>query len=446
MEYCQSVILSVVDEQGTRTIIDSLLESARHDSPAVRRAAIRLLSVYCHQTKAAFSSLVPQLIRGLIFLFTDTNEQVLQSSWEAFASVTKSLDTKEQIDCLGEVRSAVRHAASDLKGSSLLPGFCLARGISPILPIFREAILNGNPEQKEQAADGLSEVIQLTSPDALKSSVVNIAGPLIRILGDRYSSNVKVSVLDTLSLLLAKAGSFLRPFIPQLQQTFLKSLGDSNRVVRLRAANAMSHLIAIHPRCDPVFAEIHNSIKSFTGGDDQSLRETMLYALRLGIMKAGEKITENVRLGIVATTTSLLDNINDNVRNSAASCLGTLCKCLSDAELENVARDHLIEDEPASYWNRRHGQSVALRIALKEAPGRMLIPEWEEKLFKHILAQLGADRIPVVCNGVKSCAYVFVHKISKEEQLPQQLVSAFARVIIVDIFSLFFFPFQVTND
>jgi hypothetical protein len=31
-------------------------------------------------------------------------------------------------------------------------GFCLAKGISPLLPIFRESILNGAPELKEQAA------------------------------------------------------------------------------------------------------------------------------------------------------------------------------------------------------------------------------------------------------------------------------------------------------
>lgn len=77
-------------------------------------------------------------------------------------------------------------------------------GIQPILPIFREAILNGEPEQKEAASIGLTEVIKLTSSDALKTSVVHITGPLIRILGDRFNSNVKVAVLDTLALLLEK--------------------------------------------------------------------------------------------------------------------------------------------------------------------------------------------------------------------------------------------------
>jgi len=77
----------------------------------------------------------------------------------------------------------------------------------PILPIFREGILNGAAEVKESAAVGLTEMIRRTSSDALKTSVVNITGPLIRILGDRYSHGVKVAMLDTLTLLLTKVST-----------------------------------------------------------------------------------------------------------------------------------------------------------------------------------------------------------------------------------------------
>lgn len=85
-----------------------------------------------------------------------------------------------------------------------MPGFCLPKGITPILPIFREAILNGLPEAKEQAAQGLGEVIKLTSASALQPSVVHITGPLIRILGDRFNWSVKAAVLETLAILLGK--------------------------------------------------------------------------------------------------------------------------------------------------------------------------------------------------------------------------------------------------
>ena len=60
---------------------------------------------------------------------------------------------------------------------------------------------------KEQAAQGLGEVIRLTSAEALQPSVVHITGPLIRILGDRFNWSVKAAVLETLAVLLAKVSA-----------------------------------------------------------------------------------------------------------------------------------------------------------------------------------------------------------------------------------------------
>lgn len=159
---------------------------------------------------------------------------------------------------------------SDIKGSSdLLPGFCLPKGIAPILPIFREAILNGDGDEKEAAAQGLGEVIKVTNSTALQPSVVAITGPLIRILGDRFSANVKISVLETIALLLSKVGMTLKQFLPQLQTTFIKALNDSNRTVRLKSGAALGHLIIIHQRADTLFVELHNTIKNT---DDSSIR------------------------------------------------------------------------------------------------------------------------------------------------------------------------------
>ena len=52
------------------------------------------------------------------------------------------------------------------------------------------------------------------------------AGPLIRILGDRFPWEMKAAILNTLGLLIGKGGVALKPFVPQLQTTFLKCLAD----------------------------------------------------------------------------------------------------------------------------------------------------------------------------------------------------------------------------
>lgn len=61
----------------------------------------------------------------------------------------------------------------------------------------------------------------------------------------------------------------LKQFLPQLQTTFLKALSDPNRTVRLKSAAALGELIPIHQRADPLFTELHNSIKN---NEDAALR------------------------------------------------------------------------------------------------------------------------------------------------------------------------------
>ncbi|KAH7959004.1 hypothetical protein HPB49_007290 [Dermacentor silvarum] len=387
LEHCQAVVLSVVDEAGVQTVVEQLLAGARQ--PSQRRAAVALLCAFCAHSRAPLTPHVPQLLRELLRLFTDTDRHVLQLAGEALAAVTKTLDTNQQIEYVMDVRQAIRFAASDLKGQEYLPGFCQEKGISPILPIFREAILIGVPELKEQAAQGLGEVIRLTDAASLRQSVISITGPLIRIIGDRFSFSVKVAVLETLALLLAKVGVQLKPFLPQLQTTFLKALNDGNRQVRLKASVALSHLIVLHTRCDPVFQELHNSVKN---QDDPTVRETMLYALHRVVAAAGHKMSDLMRRSVTASVSSYLSSSEDGCRTAAAGCLGSLCRWLPPDELAVFAREHLLSDDPSEDWTLRHGCSVTLSVALKQAPERILTDDWRERVFKTLIKYMTADR------------------------------------------------------
>ena len=58
------------------------------------------------------------------------------------------------------------------------------------------------------------------------------AGPLIRIIGDRFPWQIKAAILVTLGGLIDKAGLGLKPFVPQLQTSFLKCLLDPVRQTR----------------------------------------------------------------------------------------------------------------------------------------------------------------------------------------------------------------------
>ncbi|XP_012272971.1 eIF-2-alpha kinase activator GCN1 [Orussus abietinus] len=424
LEYCQAVILSVTDEVGVRTVMDQLMDATRSEDVSRRRSAATLLCTFCRDTRADYSQYIPQLLRGLIHLFTDDDKDVLQMSWEALTAVTKTLGSDQQIAHVQDIRQAVRFAVSDLKGQELLPGFCLPKGITPILPIFREAILTGMPEAKEQAAQGLGEVIRLTSASALQPSVVHITGPLIRILGDRFNWSVKAAVLETLAILLGKVGVMLKQFLPQLQTTFLKALNDSNRQVRLKAAYALSNLIVIHTRADPLFAELHTGIKT---SDDPAIRETMLQALRGVLTPAGDKMTEPMRRQVFATLSGMLVYPEDVTRNAAAGCYGAILKWLTPEQLATAFNDHLLCNDVNADWILRHGRSAALFVALKEAPETVYTNKEKDRVCKVILSYLAADKVQIAMNGVRVCGYLFQYLMNEGQPIPQQILTPFVR-------------------
>jgi hypothetical protein len=82
---------------------------------------------------------------------------------------------------------------------------------------------------------------------------------------------------ETLTILLGKASVMLKPFLPQLQTTFLKALNDTNRTVRLKAGAALAHLITIHTRPDPLYNELHTGMKN---ADEAAVRDTYIQVNR----------------------------------------------------------------------------------------------------------------------------------------------------------------------
>uniref|UniRef100_A0A673CFT4 GCN1 activator of EIF2AK4 n=1 Tax=Sphaeramia orbicularis TaxID=375764 RepID=A0A673CFT4_9TELE len=405
---CQTVILSVEDEVGQRIIIEDLLEATRGADPGLRQAAVTILNAYFARTRLDYSTHTRTLLSGLIRLLNDSNPEVLSQMLLI------------QLSLIDDLHRDIRSAAADVKGQHL-PGFCLPKkGVTCILPVLREGVLTGSPEQKEEAAKALGGVIRLTSPEALRPSVVNITGPLIRILGDRFAWTVKTALLETLTLLLAKVGIALKPFLPQLQTTFLKALQDSSRAVRLRAAEALGQLVSIHTKVDPLFTEQLSAIRN---AEDAGVRETMLQALRFVIQGAGSKVDPSIRKNITTTLLGMLGHDEDATRMASAGCVGELCAFLSEEELKSVLLQHILADMSGVDWMVRHGRSLALAIAVKSAPEKLCAKEYSDTVTEMVLANATADRIPIATSGIRALGFLMRHHLRAEGVIPGVFVS-----------------------
>lgn len=323
------------------------------------------------------------------------------------------------------MRQAVKFAASDIKNGEL-PGFCLPKGITPLLPVFREAILNGLPEEKENAAQGLGEVIQLTSATSLQPSVVHITGPLIRILGDRFNAGVKAAVLETLAILLHKVGVMLKQFLPQLQTTFLKALHDPSRSVRMKAGYALAELVVIHPRPDPLFTEIHNGIKT-VNTEDPTIKETMCQALRGLLTPSGDKLSEPLKRQIYQTLTTMMGIAEDVARSAASGCLGALLRWLNADQLDDALINHILNEDYGDDWALRHGRSAALFVGLKEAPSTVFIEKYQGKICKNIIGNITHERLQIANNAIRAGVYLFKYCLNEKKQIPPNLISPFVK-------------------
>ncbi|XP_019394778.1 PREDICTED: eIF-2-alpha kinase activator GCN1 isoform X1 [Crocodylus porosus] len=427
MANCQVVILSVEDDAGQRIIIEDLLEATRSPEVGMRQAAAVILNIYCSKTKADYTGHLRNLVSGLLRLFNDVNPVVLNESWDALSSITKKLDAGNQLALIEDLHRDIRVVGNEAKGQHV-PGFCIPKkGVTSILPVLREGVLTGNPEQKEEAAKALGLVIKLTSAEALKPSVVSITGPLIRILGDRFSWNVKVALLETLSLLLAKVGIALKPFLPQLQTTFIKALQDSNRTVRLKAADALGKLIVIHVKVDPLFTELLNGIRS---SEDSGIRDTMLQALRFVTQGAGAKVDAAIRKNISTVLLGMLGHDEDTTRMASAGCLAELCAFLSEEELSSVLQQHLLADVSGIDWMVRHGRSLALSVAVNVAPSRLCLPKYYNTVQEMIFSNATADRIPIAISGIRGMGFLMKYHIEAEGgNLPLKLSNFFIKCL-----------------
>lgn len=211
-------------------------------------------------------------------------------------------------------------------GQFILPLFRVPKALESLLPIFIHALMNGTVEARETAATGIGELAIMTETPLLKPYLIKTTGPLIRVVGDRFPSNVKFAILETLSVLLQKGGVGLKAFVPQLQTTFVKSLSDPSKQVRTRAGSCLGTLVPMSTRLDPLLSELSAGVQ---GAESSaicvSFAEGITSVLRAAGGKASEEVLDKISRALLVTTLSE----DEQVRTASAETLGALTQLYS---------------------------------------------------------------------------------------------------------------------
>ncbi|RGP78764.1 translational activator gcn1 [Fusarium longipes] len=370
-----TVIQSIDEYDGLNTVMNVLLQLLKHEDHRRRAATAHHMGNFFAAASVDYSRYNQDIIRSLLNSFDDRDADVVKSAWTALSAFTKKLRKEEMESLVISTRQTLQRVG--VSGANLR-GFELPKGINAILPIFLQGLMNGTAEQRVQAALGISDIVDRTSEASLKPFVTQITGPLIRVVSER-ATEVKSAILLTLNNLLEKMPTALKPFLPQLQRTFAKSLADpSSETLRTRAAKALGTLIKYTPRIDPLIAELVTGSKTA----DPGVKTAMLKALYEVISKAGANMGEASRASVLSLIDMDTDERDEAMTITNAKLLGALIKNVPEEAALGLLKNRV------ATTHFTHSSVLALNSVLAESP--------------HALLQSSlADDLPdLLCQGV----------------------------------------------
>eukprot|EP00882_Tetradesmus_deserticola_P004507 GHRQ01004753.1.p1 GENE.GHRQ01004753.1~~GHRQ01004753.1.p1 ORF type:complete len:1251 (+),score=530.16 GHRQ01004753.1:483-4235(+) len=282
------------DEDSIHCLLAELLK-ALEDVTGRALGAARLLAAYAKVTRQDLQPHVDELITALVLLLAEDADSLALAAWQACDALAATIPKDQQAGhttALKEALAGAREKERRKRRSGVLHlhGLLLPpKALGPFVPIYLQGVLQGSsPEVREAAAEGLGELVVLTSEEGLKPFVVAITGPLIRIIGDRFPPETKAAILATLGLLIRRAGPGLKPFVPQLQTTFLKCLNDPAPAVRATAADNLGDLTRLSARLDQLVCDLASNAATTA---DREIAAAYLKALRGALRASGERLT-----------------------------------------------------------------------------------------------------------------------------------------------------------
>ncbi|XAR48876.1 hypothetical protein NMG60_11031843 [Bertholletia excelsa] len=408
----ETVVL-VIDEEGIEPLISELLRGVGNHQASIRRSSSYLIGYFFKHSKLYLVDEAPNMISTLIILLSDSDSATVGVAWEALSRVISSVPKEVLPSYIKVVRDAVstsrdRERRRKKGGTVLIPGFCLPKALQPLLPIFLQGLISGSAELREQAAQGLGELIEVTSEQALKEFVIPITGPLIRIIGDRFPWQVKSAILSTLSIMIRKGGIALKPFLPQLQTTFIKCLQDNTRTVRNSAALALGKLSALSTRVDPLVGDLLSNFQASDGG----IRESILSALKGVLKHAGKSVSNTVRSRVYVFLKDLIHNDDDQIRSSAASILGIISQYMEDSELSELLED-LSSSVSSSSLSARHGSILTISSMLRHNPS-MICACTIFSVTDCLNESLKDEKFPVRETSTKALGRLLLHQVQAD--------------------------------
>ncbi|TRX91957.1 hypothetical protein FHL15_007054 [Xylaria flabelliformis] len=411
-----TVIQSIDEYDSLNTVMNVLLQLMKSDDHRKRAITASRLANFFAQSDVDYSRYNQDIIRALLISFDDRDRDVVRAAWAALSEFTKKLKKEEMEALVPSTRTSLQQVG--VAGSNLA-GFELPKGINAILPIFLQGLMNGTPDQRTSAALAISDIVDRTSESSLKPFVTQITGPLIRVVSER-STEVKSAILLTLNNLLEKMPTALKPFLPQLQRTFARSLADTtSELLRSRAAKALGTLIKFTPRVDPLIAELVTGSKT----SDPGVKAAMLKALYEVISKAGGNMGETSRTAVLGLIDMETDTKDPTMTVTYAKLLGALIKNVPSDVANGLIRNRVA---PAHF---NSSSVLALNAVFVESAQTLLESPAGEDLPGLLCQGMSNKNLFVADNTILATGKYLLSDSAKSFETTKPIFSTLAAII-----------------
>ncbi|CAE6418409.1 unnamed protein product [Rhizoctonia solani] len=402
-EATTALLGSISDAEGLNTLMMLLISWVKHDNPRRRITALELFGTFCEHTELDFEIYRVDWIRVLVPMLDDSDESVIQPAWNALDEFVKSLGK----DDLESLSVPLRRALESTGGPGrYVPGLALPKGLSPLLPIIFAGLTTGNSEQREQSAYAIGDLVTRTEESALKPFTTQLTGPLIRVItqATTYPPAVKSAILSALTTLLTVVPTFVKPFFPQLQRTFVKAVQDpASLVVRTRAAEALGVLMKSHTRGDVLATELLKEIRA-TMFVDEPIAASLVLALAGVVKNSGANVGSASRQAIVEL---ILDSAGKSEsgqshQDNYNAAVGQLFASLGDQpDVKPIIDAHILANTPTSPL-----ASQLLLAVAQDSPQTLITFKCAPSAVKKVVQSIGTDQ-PNVARPAREARDVF---------------------------------------
>lgn len=377
----KSLVSAVEDSDGIHLLEMLLIGWAKDVNPVRRATACNIFGTMCQVNDADTDDYRTDWIRILVSLFDDSVDEVVTAAWEALEHFIKTVDKSELEDLVVPLRRSIEAVGAPGRP---VPGFSRPKGVQSIVPVLLAGILSGTQEQREQAALAIGELVQRTTETAIKPYIIQLTGPLIRVIsGQSIAPQIKGAILSTLTVLLEEVPQLVRPFHPQLTRTFVKSASDPAALsVRNRAAAGLGELMKHQPRVDPLITELIGGVRSA----EKDIAPSVLGALGAVCASAGGNISGPAKASIIELVEECFaESRGESFSKAVGGILSGLAK--HDPEsIRPVVDTFLGAPTPPTPM-----VSTCILIVLEGAPDAFYELDAVEDIVKKVQASVGSD-------------------------------------------------------